>query len=175
MRLICWWFTVNYFSKRAQIKRIIAPEKRTGFSGSRAVIDVDLRSILSKDEKFNLVDGDIIQFFDIDNQTIGLVEVNGSAVVRPGSYQLIEGKVVDLILKADSLRGDAFLDRAEILRTNDDKTESLIIIELDKALDGDPANNINLKSRDVLTIKSNSGEFFIKLILQLEDMLNFWK
>ena len=76
---------------------------------SRTVIDVDLRSILSKDEKFNLVDGDIIQFFDIDNQTIDVVEVNGSVALRPGSYQLIEGmKVVDLILKADSLRGDAF-------------------------------------------------------------------
>ena len=63
-------------------------------------------------------------------------------------------------------------DRAEILRTNDDKTESLIIIELDKALDGDPANNINLKSRDVLTIKSSS-EILYKTDIAIRGHVKF--
>ena len=145
------------FLRRVQIKRIISPEERSGYVGTRTVIDIDLRDILSQKKKFELFDGDMVQFYGLDDKTIDVVKIKGSAVVRPGSYQLDDGMTVyDLIIKADSLKGDAFLDRAEIIRTNNDRTESLIIVNLGKAINKNPNHNILLKSRDVLTVKENS-------------------
>lgn len=149
------------FLKRAQVKRILSPDARIGSDGSRTSIDVNLREILSSKKKFKLVDGDMVYFFDIDNITRDVVEIKGSAIKRPGSYQLTKGmQVLDLIINADSLKGDAFLERAEIIRWNDDRTESIILIDLRKAINDDPKHNIYLKSRDVLTIQENSDVFF---------------
>jgi protein involved in polysaccharide export with SLBB domain len=145
------------FLKRAQVKRILPPKERSDHSGTRTVIDVDLRTILSKKKRFELRDGDVIEFYDIDNLTKDVVDINGSVVIRPGSYQLKNNmRVLDLIIAADSLKGDAFLDRAEIIRTNDDRTESIILIDLRRAINKDPEHNIVLKSRDILTVQENS-------------------
>ena len=60
-----------------QINRIVDPSKRKILSADRVLIDVDLLS-LNKNEKFNLVDGDIIEFFKISDQIARSVIINGA-------------------------------------------------------------------------------------------------
>ena len=62
----------------------------------------------------------------------------------------------DLIIASDSLLGDAYLDRADIIRLNEDYKTKLIELNLGKALSGDKTYNIALKSNDEIKIYSKS-------------------
>ena len=53
-----------------------------------------------------------------------------------------------MIKKADGLLGDAYMERIDIVRTKSDFTEELIKLDLSKALDKDPKNNISLQGLD---------------------------
>ena len=54
----------------------------------------------------------------------------------------------ELILKADSLLGDTYLDRADIIRTKDDLTKELIKVNLDSAMANMKESNIDLSNSD---------------------------
>ena len=70
-------------------------------------------------------------------------------------YEIDSGlKLKDLIVKADSLSGDAYLDRVDIVRTKPDFTEELIKLDLSKVLKNDDNQNIFLKSFDKVKIFS---------------------
>ena len=58
----------------------------------------------------------------------------------------------DAILKADGLMPTAFLERAEIIRKNDDFTDSLITVNLEKVMQKDKSQNLKLKEGDFVTI-----------------------
>ena len=78
--------------------------------------------------------------------------IQGS-VLRPGLYQRNEPMtLVDLIKKADSLLGDTYLERIDIIRTNDDYTETLLEYNLGKALSGDTDHNVELENLDSVIV-----------------------
>jgi protein involved in polysaccharide export with SLBB domain len=60
--------------------------------------------------------------------------------------------VRDLIYKADSLSPDAFRDKAILTRTLPNEKQEIIDFNLNKALAGDPSDNILLKNRDEIQI-----------------------
>ena len=139
------------YLKLMQINRIVDPSKRKILSADRVLIDVDLLS-LNKNEKFNLVDGDIIEFFKISDQIAKSVTING-AVKRPGVYSHYKGmKVKDLVSKADGILGTTYKQKAEITRINNDNSQTLINLNLSAALNNDPDNNIILNENDVIEI-----------------------
>jgi polysaccharide export outer membrane protein len=85
------------------------------------------------------------------------VSVDGD-VLKPGSYQYAQGATVkDLIFASGNILESAYLDEAEITSqtVEDDKTVKLEHrnINLRKALQGDPADNVVLKPYDRLTVK----------------------
>jgi len=94
------------------------------------------------------------------------VEIKG-AVYRSGYYQI--GKdivtVKDLIAAADSLRGDAFLNRAILTREKDDYTLETIPVDVGALLSGQ-GRDIVLRKNDILYIPSvhdlqEQGDFVI--------------
>ena len=57
-----------------------------------------------------------------------------------------------MITKAGSLVGDAYLERVDILRKNDDLSKSLIKVNLAEALKNNYSHNIKLMSGDFVTV-----------------------
>ena len=85
------------------------------------------------------------------------ISVDGD-VLKPGNYQYAQGATVkDLIFASGNILESAYLDEAEITSqiVEDDKTVKLEHrnINLRKALQGDPADNVVLKPYDRLTVK----------------------
>jgi protein involved in polysaccharide export with SLBB domain len=90
------------------------------------------------------------------------VEVAG-AVQRPGSFGLAAGmKVKDLVSLAGGPALNAHLQTVFLQRTNLDGTlGSLQTLDLAKAMADDPANNLELLSRDKLTVYSTDKARFL--------------
>ena len=85
-----------------------------------------------------------------------IVSIEGS-VKRPGVYEIGQSLTLsELIVKADSVLGDVYLDRADIIRTNPDNTEELIRINLRPILEGDVSSDLYLESMDQVKIYSLS-------------------
>ncbi|MBO6761089.1 MAG: SLBB domain-containing protein, partial [Roseivirga sp.] len=82
----------------------------------REVVDINQ----SEFESFELKDGDVFQVTPILDRYKNRVQIEG-AIYREGEYELTEDLTLKLLIeKADGLRGDAFLNRATIYRTNED-------------------------------------------------------
>ena len=58
----------------------------------------------------------------------------------------------ELIIKADSLLGDAYMDRVHVTRINADFSSKLIKVNLNKVLEGNPDHDIILKGLDLVRI-----------------------
>ena len=86
---------------------------------------------------------------------VKIVGINGE-VRFPGVYPLTKNiKVLDLIHAAGGLKEGAFTQNAELTRTITNNSGASIEhkkVELSKALQGDQAADVKLKSRDTLTV-----------------------
>jgi protein involved in polysaccharide export with SLBB domain len=106
--------------------------------------------------------GDIIQVSKILDRFHNRVKLTG-AVFRPDVYELTEGmRISDLIQRADGLREDAFIGRAQLIRLKPNLLKELVTINLSKALQKDPNENIFLQRED---------ELYINSIVDLRDSL----
>ena len=147
---------ITAYLPRAQIDRIVPFDERDSIGAERVFKDVNLNHIIQKNQDFKLQDGDKIRISSILDQRQNSVTINGG-VVRPGQYEILDSTTVkDLIIKADSLLGDTYMDRLDIIRINPDFSEQLITINLLKAMDNDPEHNIILKDMDVLNVYSTT-------------------
>lgn len=106
--------------------------------------------------------GDEITVSKIINRFQNRVTLSG-AVYRPDVYELTPGmRVADLIKKADGLKEDAYIGRAQLIRAKPNLLKEMISINLSKALEKNPAENIELQRED---------ELYINSILELRDSL----
>jgi len=98
--------------------------------------------------------GDIIQVSRILDRYQNRVTLTG-AVFRPDVYELTEGmRISDLVQRADGLTEDAFIGRAQLIRLKPNLLKELVTINLSKALQKDPTENILLQREDELYINS---------------------
>ncbi|WP_073169939.1 SLBB domain-containing protein [Tangfeifania diversioriginum] len=116
--------------------------------GGKSIIDVPFHEA----ESALILNGDSI----FSGQTVKIfknrVTISG-AVFRPGEYEWKENMTLkDLIFKADSLKGNAFLNRAIITRLNSDSTRRTLSFDLNPILSGE--NTILLNPEDSVQIKS---------------------
>lgn len=96
--------------------------------------------------------GDVVEVFSVRPELTNVVTLEG-AVDQPGQYALAEGMTVSSLLqRARGLLVDAHRERADLFRLNDDKSLSLIPINLAKAIEGDANSNVALKAFDRLVI-----------------------
>lgn len=143
------------YTGRIQISRVKPFDQRKKFEYEKEILDVDLSEILrNPSADFALFDGDSITVYPISKKLINYVVIQG-AVLRPGTYQYSQGKrISDLVNEAEGVLPEAYLGKADIFRTRPDETYQYVSIDLAKALDGDPFNNIQLQPRDSVKIYS---------------------
>ena len=143
------------YTGRIQISRVKPFDQRKKFEYEKEILDVDLSEILRNPlADFALFDGDSITVYPISKKLINYVVIQG-AVLRPGTYQYSQGKrISDLVNEAEGVLPEAYLGKADIFRTRPDETYQYVSIDLAKALDGDPINNIQLQPRDSVKIYS---------------------
>ncbi len=140
---------------RAQVDRIVPFEERAEVGMDRILLDVDLNDILYRDSDFILQDGDQVQLFSVLDIRQNVVVITGASVGRPGIYDLGDSlRLSELIMQADSLLGDAYVDRADIVRFRKDLREELIKVNLGRAMAGDQEHDILLQPMDRVQIYS---------------------
>jgi polysaccharide biosynthesis/export protein len=133
---------------------------RTGKKRENVTIYFNVGRALEGDPENNLVlqDEDRIVVHSLfEYEYRKTVSIDGD-VLKPGSYQYAQGATVkDLIFASGNILESAYLDEAEITSQiiEGDKTVKLEHrnINLRKALQGDPADNVVLKPYDRLTVK----------------------
>jgi protein involved in polysaccharide export with SLBB domain len=107
-------------------------------------------SDLAEAQEIEVQGGDIVKIFPVI-QDKRLVRITG-AVLREGDYGFQPGMTVkDLISRAGGLKYYAHNKEAELTRmhlTDKGDLVETIVISLDKAMEGDPENNIALKVDD---------------------------
>ena len=104
--------------------------------------------------KYQPQGGDVINVAKIIDRFQNRVKLSG-AVFRPDVYQLTPGmRISDLIQRADGLREDAFIGRAQLIRLKPNLLKELITINLSKALQKNAAENIELQREDELYVNS---------------------
>jgi protein involved in polysaccharide export with SLBB domain len=98
--------------------------------------------------------GDVIIASKILNRFKNRVTLTG-AVQRADVYELTANlKVADLLRRADGLKPDAYTDRGQIIRYQEDLTRSILSFDVKKALNADETNNILLQKEDEVLISS---------------------
>ncbi|MFT6716164.1 MAG: protein involved in polysaccharide export with SLBB domain [Saprospiraceae bacterium] len=118
------------------------------------IIELNYDSLLKAKGNFKLQDGDSIDVASVPKEVRNTVNIDG-AVKLPGEYALSPGMIVkDLIIAAEGVQRDAFLQKAFILRKEADFSNSRIAINILEELKG--TKKTKLKEFDMLVIFSST-------------------
>lgn len=132
---------------KVQIDRIVRHKERK-------VVDVDFAEALSSGRKVELYDGDVVFVPEILDRRENVVKASGF-VKRPGLYQWREGmRVRDLIAEAGGVWEEAFMRKADIIRTRPDLIKEIVSFDLGRALEGDEKENLELQRLDEVVVYS---------------------
>jgi protein involved in polysaccharide export with SLBB domain len=102
---------------------------------------------------FTLKGGDEIAVGRVLDRFSNRIQIKG-AVFRPGTFALTEGlTLTQLIKNADGLKGDAYTQRASILRTKGDLSSEVLEVNLQAVLEG-RQTDVVLQREDVIRISS---------------------
>jgi len=160
--------TKNAYLKKGEIVRVNAKKEYQTlyFDVTRAMAGDPVENIPIQDED------QIIIHSLYEEQWKEVATVTGE-VKKPGDFQLTDKmRVSDLVFKAGGMTRDTLLDRAELYRTDwKTKEVSLKTINLGKALQGDPAENVNLEDLDRLVIHTIWEKVYKKIVTIEGDIL----
>jgi|GEM_PF-1684340 protein involved in polysaccharide export with SLBB domain len=136
--------TPTSYLQRVQIER----QKQNQFE---TALDINYADYLKvrKVKPIYLEDRDLISILSIDSTIRNVVYLNGN-VVRPGRYELEPNmRLMDLVVKADGLSPNTYMERAQIYRlTLPDMKPTILAIDLNQMKAGDPRHNPELKEFD---------------------------
>ena len=154
-------FTPFTFTPRIQIER-------TTDGRGRETLDIQLTQ---EDLSRALQDGEMLLIGAVDDRLQPIVRIEGE-VVRPGSFQHRSGmRISDLIELADGLTIDAFTRQAFVSRqvgttgqvvlvtdrVHENSMRRVLVIDLNRAAQGDPAHDIELFPLDHVTVRSRAA------------------
>ena len=146
-------FTDEAFKDRISVTRITGKEK--------AVSDIFNEQF----SIFTVKGGDQYTVGKVLNRFSNRVQIKG-AVFREGNFALTDGLTLGQLIKnADGIRGEAYLERASILRTYDDLSTEVISVNLREILSGNKSD-IPLQREDVVRISSIydlQEEFYVQI------------
>ena len=127
----------------------------------RIMIDIDLGKIIDTSGKKRptanggdvaLQDGDFLRVASLPTQVVNVVTLAG-AVKNPGPYEFRPGMAVRDILKVDQFTVDAYMDKAEIVRTNPLTYETKVISFSPKSLfENEKVEDIPLQRMDQIVV-----------------------
>ena len=142
--------------QRCQLFRL-DPEK------GRIILDVDLSAILDVDGKkrptsngadLAIQDGDYVRLGSLPTQVVNVITLAG-AVKNPGPYEFKSGMGIRDLLKPDQLTVDAYLDSAELIRTDPLTYQTKVISFSPKALfENQKIDDLPLQRMDQVVIGS---------------------
>lgn len=150
----------NAYLDRCQVRRF---ELNLG----EKFIDFNLAEIYgSPDKDFSLQDGDEVSVFKNIVVRRRMVEIRGAGIKRPGLYQYSAGMTLkDLIAQAEGLKEDVYLERADLVRTEEDFSKRLRFFPLSDlyreeqpgrfVFFGNEEDNFALKELDQITVYSS--------------------
>ena len=134
-------FTENAFTDQVKVRRNTGTERML----------LNIRNKDFSDEKLNT--GDLVSVESVLNRYANRVQING-AIFRPGEYELKDSMtLLSLIRDAGGLRGDAYLERGNIIRTNEDLTTEFISFSIREVMK-DPSKDIDLQREDFISVPS---------------------
>jgi protein involved in polysaccharide export with SLBB domain len=128
-------------------------ELDTENSGTGHIVkDVDLTDANAPAQFF---DQDTLIIYTVPTDLINELTLKG-AVKQPGLYEYHKGiTVADIVRKGGGLLPDTYTARADLNRRNPDKSQTLIPVNLEKALSGDVTANLALEPHDELVLYTN--------------------
>ena len=139
----------NAYTSRVMVDRI-------GENDSRVVLDLDLSNPDLEDKQTAIKGGDEITVFSMDEVHENVVWLSGY-VKHPGAYQLEErSNISDLIFCGDQLYDDVYMQRADLIRTNQDSRQEIISVNLEAITDGDSSADLRLQAKDELIVYAAS-------------------
>jgi protein involved in polysaccharide export with SLBB domain len=153
--------TFNAYYQTVHVERVIPFAQRENYVNNILNIDLNYKSVDELNQsQFALVDGDVIGIVGINDRPENKVTISGD-VKHPGVFELANSEmtVKDLVMKADSVFPDAFLDKALLIRTLPSEKREVIAFNLGKALEGDPSDNLVLRNRDSVQIFKHENFF----------------
>jgi len=147
----------NAYYQSVYVDRIIPYDQRKDYQYNVLTLNLNFKTFEEfKNSNFALEDGDLIHISRINYYQQNRIWILGR-VKQPGTYGLSKDMTIrDLVIKADSVFPDAFLQKALIKRTYLDGRHSLFNFNLEKALKGDPENNLTLQNLDTVIVYSDS-------------------
>lgn len=142
--------TPRSYLKRVQIIR-------TKPNAEREVLDIDLtvrkhNGVAPKD--FKIHNGDLVRIYPTDPRIYNSITLRGS-VRHPGEYQLKPAMRLSDILRPDVMLPEAHLGSVEVVRLKDDLETEVVELDLKEAWEGDPSQDIALRPRDLITVRSS--------------------
>jgi protein involved in polysaccharide export with SLBB domain len=134
------------YLQRVMIDRIAGQDQRI-------LLDVNLLDQPKFEENnLELKDGDDISVFSIFDLIENFVWLDGK-VKHSRAFQRNPGmRVWDLIGGGEQLQKDAYLLRADLIRTYPDERKEIIPVNLEKVLTGDSTENMVLRDKDRLVV-----------------------
>jgi len=150
----------NAYLTRVQVRRFDINE-------GEKFIDLDMEMILADPGKdFALKDCDEVSFFPNILVRRRLVEIAGEGIKRPGIYEYRPAMTVrDLIKQAEGLKEYVYLERADLVRTEEDFSKRLVIFSLKDlykgvkpgvyVFAGEEGKNFRLQEMDKIIIYSS--------------------
>lgn len=134
---------------------------RRNQAGEKIFADLQLEEL----DEIGVMNGDELIVQAILERYANRVQIVG-AVFREGEYELTEDLTISKLIKlAEGLRGDAFMERGLLFRTNEDYSYSVIPFNIREILKGQQ-NQIVLKREDVIKISSIydlQDEFYVTI------------
>lgn len=146
-------FTDEAFRDRVNVTRITSKE--------RSVSDI----FQNQFSMFLVKGGDRYEVGRVLDRYTNRVQIKG-AVFREGNYAYHDGLTLSqLINKAEGVRGEAYLKRVTVLRTNDDLTTRMLQVNYQDIREG-RREDMNLRPEDVVRVSSIyelSEEFYVRV------------
>jgi len=160
-----------YF-QNVHVERIIPFSERKEYLNNILDITLNFNSVDElKGSTYVLNDGDVITISGINTRLQNRVTITGD-VKKPGIYELTEGMTIrDLIILADTLFPDAFLEKAVLIRTLPSEKKEITAFNLMDALSGNPSDNLKLVNRDEVQIYSEN-RFFPSKSVEIAGAVN---
>lgn len=141
--------TPRSYLKRVQVMRIKP-------NAEREVIDLDLTDQGGNGDSVKDIEvqnGDLVKVYPTDPRIYNTVKLAG-AVKQAGEYELKAGmRVSDLVTRSIALP-EAYVDRVEVARLQDDLTTKIVEVNLKQVWAGDQSQDVSLRSRDQVTVRS---------------------
>ncbi len=126
---------------------------RTEMNQGLVTLDFPLMELLDTGRDQELKDQDVVNIFSTRQVRDDYVTVEGGGVALPGEYQLRAGmRISHLLSEAGNLTGEAYLQRADLVRTSPGRKRFYQKVDLNRAVKGELEHDLVLEPLDRLVV-----------------------